>query len=83
VSATCPLPHACPGLAGRAALGAGATVFVQPCESGDRSPSGAAVRLGPIRTMAELREACAWIERDSGHGPPPRHLVPPRTAGLS
>lgn len=75
VSATCPLPHACPGLAGRAALGAGATVFVQPCTTQDRSPYGPAVRLGPIRTMAELLDACAWIVRDEGHGIPPQHLL--------
>lgn len=75
VSATCPLPHACAGLAGRAALGAGATVFVQPCAAQDRSPRGPAVRLGPIRTMTELLDTCAWIVREEGHGSPPQHLL--------
>lgn len=77
VSATCPLPHACAGLAGRAALGPGATVFVQPCSAQDRSPKGAAVRLGPIRTMPELLAACAWIVQHEGHGIPPQHLLAP------
>lgn len=80
VSADCPLRGACPGLGGRAAFGAGATLLVQPCRAADRVPSGAAVQLGPIRTRSELQDACAWIARQSGQGDPPPHLPRPRRA---
>jgi hypothetical protein len=66
-------------LAGCAGRPAGPVLLVQPCD-GERRPTSPALRIGPLRTGADVDAVTAWL--GAGDLDPallPRHLVvPPR-----